>query len=69
MESDESENMEDLLTPRQAAVLFGVSTKTLSRWATLGLLHPYITPGGHRRFKSSEVEQLKNRHLDGRSEN
>jgi excisionase family DNA binding protein len=52
------ENPEPLLTPRQVAALFRVDTKTVARWASNGWIGSIRTPGGHRRFRESEVREL-----------
>lgn len=44
-----------LLTPAEVARMFGVNTKQPARWARAGLLPCVWTPGGHRRFRLSEV--------------
>ncbi len=49
---------EALLTPGQVAAMFHVDPKTVTRWAHAGRLGSLRTPGGHRRFKESEVMQL-----------
>lgn len=49
---------EELLTPKQVAVLFRVDPKTVSRWARAGKIGCVITPGGHRRYRSAEVHAL-----------
>lgn len=49
---------ENLLTPGQVATLFHVDPKTVTRWAHAGRLGSLRTPGGHRRFRESEVMQL-----------
>lgn len=49
---------EALLTPGQVAALFHVDPKTVTRWAHAGRLGSLRTPGGHRRFRESEVMQL-----------
>lgn len=46
----------DLLTPAQVAEIFRVDAKTVSRWATSGLLSYTRTVGGQRRFFRHEVE-------------
>lgn len=47
-----------LLRPGQVAVLFGVSPKTVSRWAEAGRLPVVRTTGGHRRFRAGHVDAL-----------
>lgn len=49
---------EHLLTPGDLARLFKVDPRTVSRWAAEGRLSSIKTPGGHRRFKESEVLAL-----------
>ncbi|NUS42892.1 MAG: BldC family transcriptional regulator [Mycobacteriaceae bacterium] len=49
---------EPLLTPGQVAAMFHVDPKTVTRWAHAGRLGSLRTPGGHRRFKESEVMRL-----------
>ena len=44
-----------LLTSGEIAQLFHVDPKTVSRWARRGQLGSISTPGGHRRFRESEV--------------
>ena len=50
-----------LLTPGEVAEIFRVTPKTVSHWADAGRLPCVRTPGGHRRFRESEVHAL----LDG----
>ena len=49
------ERTERLLTPAEVAQMFGVDPKTVTRWAAAGLIGSIRTPGGHRRFRESEV--------------
>lgn len=44
--------------------MFRVDPKTVSRWAKAGRISAIRTPGGHRRFRTSEVRAL----LDGGAE-
>jgi excisionase family DNA binding protein len=46
------------LTTSQAARELGVSMGTIRRWADLGYLHAYRTPGGQRRFSSEQIESF-----------
>jgi excisionase family DNA binding protein len=53
-----TDGTERLLTPAEVAALIGVDPKTVNRWASTGRL-PFIkTPGGHRRYRESEVRAL-----------
>jgi excisionase family DNA binding protein len=38
--------------------MFRVDPKTVTRWASAGRIGSIRTPGGHRRFRESEVNQL-----------
>lgn len=49
---------EHLLTPADVAALVFVDPKTVSRWASKGKIASMRTPGGHRRFRSSDVQAL-----------
>ena len=51
-------NSERLLTPGEVATLFRVDPKTVTRWASAGRIGSIRTPGGHRRFRESEVRSL-----------
>ena len=47
--------LQSTMTPGQVARLFGVSERTVLRWAHAGKLRPYFTPGGFRRFLEADV--------------
>ncbi len=47
-----------LLTPAEVAKVFRVDPKTVAKWADKGRLNSIRTPGGHRRFRESEVLDL-----------
>jgi excisionase family DNA binding protein len=49
---------EALMTPREVAAMFRVDSKTVARWAKAGKLKCVRTPGGHRRYKVSEIQAL-----------
>lgn len=49
---------EKLYTPGEVAALFRVDPKTVTRWAASGRLTSIRTPGGHRRFRESDVRRL-----------
>ena len=55
------EATERLMTPGEVATMFRVDPKTVTRWAAAGRIGSIRTPGGHRRFRESEVRTL----LDG----
>ncbi len=52
------EQPERLLTPRQVALIFRVDPKTVSRWAAAGRIGSIRTPGGHRRYRETEITAL-----------
>lgn len=52
------DDTERLLTPAEVAQMFRVDPKTVSRWANNGWLRFLSTPGGHRRFRKSDVASL-----------
>lgn len=47
---------DDLLMPAEVARLFGISAKTVTRWARSGQLPAVRTLGGHRRYRRDVVE-------------
>lgn len=44
------------LSTSQAARELGVSLGTVRRWADMGHLRAYRTPGGQRRFSAEQIE-------------
>lgn len=49
------------MTPQDVADLFGVSPKTVGRWANEGKLGFVTLPSGHRRYSRKDAEwMLKN---------
>lgn len=46
------------LSTSQAAGALGVSLGTIRRWADMGYLESYRTPGGQRRFSVEQIEQF-----------
>ena len=52
------DGVERLLTSAEVARMFRVDPKTVTRWAITGRLGSIRTPGGHRRFRASEVKGL-----------
>jgi excisionase family DNA binding protein len=61
--SDDIRDTELLLTPGEVAKMLRVDPKTVARWAAAGQMPSIRTPGGHRRFRESDVRAL----LDGAS--
>jgi excisionase family DNA binding protein len=43
-------SLEALLTAKEAAAYLHISVNTLTRMEQRGLIVPYRTPGGHRRY-------------------
>jgi excisionase family DNA binding protein len=52
------EQRDRLMTPGEVASLFRVDPKTVSRWAISGRIPSVRTPGGHRRFRETDVRAL-----------
>jgi len=50
--------MKELLSPKEAGKLLGVSTRTIQRWDKEGLIKVVRTPKGRRRIPESEVLRL-----------
>lgn len=48
----------DWLSLGPASRLLGVDPDTLRRWADLGRVRAYATPGGHRRFSQADLQRL-----------
>lgn len=55
---ERAQSRDRLLTPGEVAALFRVDPKTVTRWAAAGRIGSIRTPGGHRRFRESEVRAL-----------
>jgi len=51
-----AESADRLLTTPEVAELFGVSQKTVVRWAQQGTISSIRTPGGFYRFKESVIQ-------------
>ena len=56
--TDQAQDRGRLLTPGEVAILFRVDPKTVTRWAAAGRIGSIRTPGGHHRFRESEVRAL-----------
>jgi excisionase family DNA binding protein len=46
---------EEPLAARHVAALFGVTEKTVWRWARDGKIPSFRTPGGHHRFRLPDI--------------
>jgi excisionase family DNA binding protein len=54
-----TQNLDEvLLTSAEVAARFRVKRKTVSGWARAGLIGSLRTPGGHRRFRESEIKAM-----------
>ena len=51
----------DLLRPRDAATVLGVSYPTVKQWIYHGKLHTVRTPGGHHRVPRAELDKYLHR--------
>ena len=49
-------------TTKEVALKLGVTTQTIINWTDRGLLNCTRTPGGHRRFNPSEIQQFSERY-------
>jgi excisionase family DNA binding protein len=54
---------EELLRVGEAAALLGVDPDTLRDWATQGRVAFIRTPGGHRRFRRSDLDLFITMHV------
>jgi excisionase family DNA binding protein len=55
-------NMQSDLPTSAAARELSVHPDTLKRWATDGKVPYWRTPGGHMRFKRSDIEKMREPH-------
>ena len=53
------------LTLGQAAKYLGVAQSTMRKWSDVGRVSAFYTPGGHRRYRRSDLDQFLDR--SGRS--
>ena len=57
------------LTLKQATIKYQISKVTLRRWMNIGLISQFRTPGGHRRFKDSEIQNLLTEYNNAKKQN
>ena len=56
-----SQTESDWLTLGKASQLLGIHPTTLRAWVDAGLIHAFLTPGGHRLFQLTELRAFLNR--------
>ena len=62
---NDSKGQDDYVTTREAALLLGVSLRTIQLWVESGVLKAWKTAGGHRRIPRSAIAKLlKQQQLD-----
>ena len=54
-------NEPDWLTLGQAAKYLGMAQSTIRKWSDSGRLPAFYTPGGHRRYRRSDLDQFLER--------
>src|SRR2546427_10221663 len=54
-------NEPDWLTLGQAAKSLGVAQSTIRKWSALGRVPAFYTPGGHRRYRRSDLDAFLER--------
>lgn len=52
------ENRRQLLTPREASRMLGISYPTMKKWILQGKIRTTLTPGGHHRLSPSSLRPL-----------
>jgi excisionase family DNA binding protein len=57
----------DWLTLGQAAKYLGVAQSTIRKWSDQGRVPAFYTPGGHRRYRRSDLDNFLNRSGPGGS--
>jgi excisionase family DNA binding protein len=60
--------MGKLLTPKETAKIFGVTTTALRQWVKKGKLKATMTPGGQRRYDVDDINKLKECSINAESE-
>jgi excisionase family DNA binding protein len=57
----------DWLTLGQAARFLGVAQSTIRKWSDQGRVPAFYTPGGHRRYRRTDLESFVNRSGPGKA--
>jgi excisionase family DNA binding protein len=57
-DGDRDRGGDALLTPAEAAQRLGVTPNTVTRWSRAGKISAIQTIGGHRRYRTSEIERV-----------
>jgi excisionase family DNA binding protein len=52
------ERSSDVLSSGEVARMYGVNSKTVTRWAKEGRIKHFVTPGGHFRFHREDVIEV-----------
>src|SRR2546430_9283525 len=61
-------NEPDWLTLGQAAKYLGVAQSTIRKWSDVGRVPAFYTPGGHRRYRRSDLDNFLERSGPGAKE-
>src|SRR5947207_15743122 len=56
----------DWMTLGQAAKYLGVAQSTIRKWSDLGRVPAFYTPGGHRRYRRSDLDAFLERSGPGK---
>jgi excisionase family DNA binding protein len=56
-----SSGQPEWLTLGQAAKYLGVAQSTMRKWSDVGKVSAFYTPGGHRRYRRSDLDQFLDR--------
>lgn len=59
-EARDTQTEAELVPIGDVARLMGVSVDTVRRWEKAGRITAHRTPGGQRRFPTTEIERLRN---------
>lgn len=56
--------MNELITPKKAAEMLGISPMTLRNWEESGKIKAVKTLGGHRRYLIEEIKGIAERNMN-----